>query len=427
MLRMNLIARVSAVLTATAMLIGSAQAQTQEICFSDTVPSTPTNWMDDVTVSQFDPSLGTLQSIRFTLTTSITGSAAAENLGNDNANVLLEFSSVINLTRPDGSVIMTDNPLVSFNDGLAPFDGTIDFAPPSGITHANLVANDTEIFNAPPPLSDLILFTGTGTVSLPVEAIATSNATGPGNVVYQFTQQATATLEVCYIYTPNTPPFFTQPTCNSTLALTAGVPFSFQVCAEDSDPADIVTLTSGPLPPGAVMNPALPQDGNPVCSTFEWTPTQADIGAFTITFTAVDTHGRTATCQVNLVVAECFQLLGRGGSGSQIFLGNTLYNTHITYVRLYFAVTMDDYPSFPVPQLTTGQWNFSVQTVMHNADMFPTNPDQWSQRLQVTVLPGGVVLGQLHDTVNGINQSISIHTDPDGVQRMSFPFTINGM
>jgi hypothetical protein len=412
---------------ATAILVGSAQAQTQEVCFTDSIPLTSTNWSDSVTIPKFDPMLGDLQSIRFTLTGNAQGTASAESLDTSPTVVTLQFSSTLTLTRPDNSVIVISIPLANFMDTFTAFDGTIDFAGTSGASHTGINATQSEVVNSPPPASDLVLFTGPGTITLPVTAVGSSIATGSGNLISQFLQQAAATVEVCYTYLPNTPPFFTEPTCNVTLPATAGVPITFNVCAADSDPNDVVTITSGALPPGATMTPPLPVSGNPICSTFDWTPGVADIGAYTITFTATDTHGRTATCQVNLIVAECFQLVGRGGGGSQIFLGNTLYNTHIANVRLAFAVTMTDRPTIVVPMIPTGQFSFSVQTLMHNADMFPTNPDQWSQRLRVTVQAGGIVTGELLDDWNGIHQNLEVFTDPNGVLRMGFPFTIDGM
>jgi hypothetical protein len=70
---------------------------------------------------------------------------------------------------------------------------------------------------SPPPASDLALFTGPignpGTITLPVSAVGTSVATGPGNIVSQFTQRARVDVQVCYNFLPNTPPFFT--TCNA--------------------------------------------------------------------------------------------------------------------------------------------------------------------------------------------------------------------
>ena len=56
------------------------------------------------------------------------------------------------------------------------------------------------------------------------------------------------------------------------------------------------------------MTPALPTSGNPVSSTFSWTPTAADAGTYVITFTATDNSGEQAglqtLCSITLVVTS---------------------------------------------------------------------------------------------------------------------------
>jgi hypothetical protein len=206
----------------------------------------------------------------------------------------------------------------------------------------------------------------------------------------------------------------------------AGVPLSFTVCAGDVDGTDTVTLT-GTLPAGATTVPALPASGNPVCVTVNWTPTAGQLGTSTFTFVATDTHQRTASCQIHVLVAECYQFIGRGGTGSVVNLGGVQWGTFLGAVRFTFPVTMIDRPSIKIPNLASGQLQFSMQTLMHNPDAFPLNPDQWSQRLRVTVLPGQMVLGDLFQTLNGIHQGLSTFTDPIGDRYVTFPFTIDGM
>jgi hypothetical protein len=206
---------------------------------------------------------------------------------------------------------------------------------------------------------------------------------------------------------------------------TAGVPVSFQVCASDKV-GDNITL-DGTLPAGATTTPALPTMGNPVCVTVDWTPTVGQLGDNLFSFTAVDSHLRTAACTIHVLVAECYQFIGRGGGGSNILLGGTNFPTFVGAVRLIYPVTMVSRPSIKIPSLATGQLDFSMQTVMHNPQVFPTNPDQWSNRLRVSILPGQQVVGQLLDTFNGIHQGLSTFTDPVGDRYVTFPFTIDGM
>lgn len=406
----------------------AAFAQTTSTqCFSDSIPLQSTNWNGTVSIPKFNPALGTLQTIQFTLSGNVQGTARAESLDASPTIVNTTFSANLTLTRPDMSVIVVTIPIANFSDSFTAFDGTIDFGGTSGITHPGINASDSDMATSPPPASDLALFTGVGNIVLPVNAMGSSIATGSGNVVTQFTTMAQCTVDVCYTYEVNTPPVFTEPTCGATYMASAGVPFSINICAADSNTNSVVTLTSGTLPPGATLTPTLPANGNPVCTTFTWTPSLADVGTTQICFTAVDNNLRTAACCFNIQIAECYQFLGRGSGNAGLTIGNLFWQSQLSTIRNTYPVTMTDRPNLRVPMLTTGQLSFSMQTLMHNPQAFPVNPDQWSNRLRVTVLPGGLVQGQLLGTLNGIHQSLATFTDANGDLYMTFPFTIDGM
>jgi len=87
----------------------------------------------------------------------------------------------------------------------------------------------------------------------------------------------------------NNPP--TAPACGSTTTVSVGNTLSFVVQSSDPDPGQTVTLNAAGLPAGATMTPLLPTSGNPVSSTFSWTPAAADVGTHVITFTATDNSG----------------------------------------------------------------------------------------------------------------------------------------
>jgi hypothetical protein len=175
------------------------------------------------------------------------------------------------------------------------------------------------------------------------------------------------------------------------------------------------------------MTPPLPAMGNPVCSTFEWTPTLNDVGTVQVCFIAVDNNNRTTQCCFDIMVAECFQFVGRGGGNAGLQIGNLFWQSQLASIRNTYPVTMTDRPSLRVPILSTGQLSFSMQTLMYNPEAFPTNPNQWSNRMRITVLPGGIVQGELLGTLNNIHQSLATFTDPNGDLHMTFPFLIDGM
>lgn len=69
------------------------------------------------------------------------------------------------------------------------------------------------------------------------------------------------------------------------------------------NPDTPVTLNVSGLPTGATMTPSLSLTGpSPVSSTFNWTPTAADGGARTVTYTATDSQGRQTFNSVSIFV-----------------------------------------------------------------------------------------------------------------------------
>lgn len=194
----------AASVTALGSQANAQQVQTQ--CFTANVTLQSTNWNNTMTFPKFDPAVGHLVGIDFTLSASALGSIKVESLDAAPSVVTTNLQAQITLTRPDLSVIVVTLPTATFTDNLAAFDGTIDFAGASGTTHANITASDSDSVSSPPPASDLVLFQGPafapGTISLPVGAAGTSSGSGAGNLVQIFNTSADASCTVCYRYLP---------------------------------------------------------------------------------------------------------------------------------------------------------------------------------------------------------------------------------
>lgn len=107
----------------------------------------------------------------------------------------------------------------------------------------------------------------------------------------------------------NNPPIFEPPSpCDTSIAASVGAPVSYSVVASDID-GDVVTLSAAGTPIGASHVPPLPAAGNPVSTTFSWTPTNADVGTHVIVYTATDGEESTE-CEVSITVEgqPCFTL-----------------------------------------------------------------------------------------------------------------------
>jgi len=107
---------------------------------------------------------------------------------------------------------------------------------------------------------------------------------------------------------PNPPlitaPLTKPPVCNTTQVVSVGNTRTFDVVALDPDQSDIVTLNVTGLPPGATMFPALPRAGNPVSSTFTWTPNASQVGLYIANFVASSSSGGFASCPTTIEVTN---------------------------------------------------------------------------------------------------------------------------
>lgn len=106
--------------------------------------------------------------------------------------------------------------------------------------------------------------------------------------------------------TTGTPPFFDYPPTpanGSVLNVAPGTPLNFTVSARDNDAGNTVTLSVAGAPVGSVFTPLLPASGNPVSSSFSWTPTMANLGNFVLNFNAQDNTLQSASTSLTIVVA----------------------------------------------------------------------------------------------------------------------------
>ena len=78
---------------------------------------------------------------------------------------------------------------------------------------------------------------------------------------------------------------------------------SFVVTGTDPDAGDVVTITATGVPGGASLSPPLPVSGpSPKSTTFSWTPSSAQVGMYTVSFTITDSHGYQALCDARITV-----------------------------------------------------------------------------------------------------------------------------
>ncbi len=191
--------RVLSVLVAAIAGVGTAHGAM--VSYSASIPPTSTDWTSSVSIPQFDPVLGTLDSVDIELRGEVSGNIQFESLDAANSTVTTSLSASIILMRPDLTVMASAAPFVSHVDPVSAFDGAIDFDGLSGRAYLNQSASALAGVSATSPSPDLALFTGTGTVSLPVTATGVAAADGAGNLLVAFLTQASANVSVIYNYT----------------------------------------------------------------------------------------------------------------------------------------------------------------------------------------------------------------------------------
>jgi hypothetical protein len=166
------------------------------------IAPTATNWALSAQAPQFDPALGNLQDIGFTLTGTLTGAIGVESIEILPSTVAAGISSTINLFAPGGGPVLSVAPAVSAGPSLSGFDGKIDFGGASGRTFAGLSATQTAqttyTIGMPGPQIPTAPFVGTGTVALPVTATANASLAGPLNLAARTQAAAGAEVSVQY-------------------------------------------------------------------------------------------------------------------------------------------------------------------------------------------------------------------------------------
>jgi len=190
------------VLGSCVALSSVGHAYTVSHCVS--VPLSSTNWNTTLSIPKFTGDCECLQSISFQLCGHVEGSAKFESMDASATTVMMNLQSTITLSRPDMSTLVVTIPLANTSDYVTAFDGVIDFGGTSGKTYAALAGDDVDSFVSTSP-SDFALFCGTGNINLPISALGTSNGSGAGNLILQFTTSASANATVTYTYDCGTP------------------------------------------------------------------------------------------------------------------------------------------------------------------------------------------------------------------------------
>lgn len=183
-------------------------------------------------------------------------------------------------------------------------------------------------------------------------------------------------------------PFFNPPSpCGQTLNVNVGAPLNYTVSATAATgfPGNQVTLSVTNAPAGLTHAPALPLSASGQNATAttnaSWTPTNAQIGTYVFNYTATDQLNQTATCQVTIIVSECYLLLG--DAPLNVIIPGSNGDRLLVDPFWVVPVTMESIPSWLIPPQIYG-WTGYAQVVMLNPLIFPNDPIRSSNGLSVT-------------------------------------------
>jgi len=182
-----------------------AAAADQTVCHDASLPQQRTEVDADLTVPQFDPTLGTLLEVSApSQTAHLVTDAQFQNIAQSAVVFSEDMQYTLTFTSPDG--LASPPALVGMiqripSTTLAPFSGTQNFQGPSSVSEPSTTrdASATPVSSSDPGV--LAAFTGSGTVAFHVQSgIAEVFNGAGGNVAAQIDTFVAAAAQVCYTY-----------------------------------------------------------------------------------------------------------------------------------------------------------------------------------------------------------------------------------
>ena len=184
---------------ALAVLMLACSAGAEIVSYTGFIPGDTTNWTYDVSLPRFDPALGVLESVTFTLCGEVYGIASFESLAPASSSISLDLSASIALDCPGATAELLVEPTMVMVESVGPYDGLLDWEGASG-RRLGFRADRSENTRSEVLLTDLEGYIGKGSIIVPVSANAVSRISGPGNLQSDITTIAEADVTVAYDY-----------------------------------------------------------------------------------------------------------------------------------------------------------------------------------------------------------------------------------
>lgn len=187
-LSMTLVCGVLIALAAATMIAGGASAAT--VWYEDSYGFEQTDWQHVLSVQQFDPTLGTLQSALVEMSGQVCGSIYLNNKSTFTISTGTgTLRAAISVAGP-GALLGPVNPTASLTATLGPGQSTTD----------NTKLSDVLTTSAMVSAGSLSNYIGTGSVDFLASALGTSYGNGLQNWEYIFQTNGKADVRVTYTY-----------------------------------------------------------------------------------------------------------------------------------------------------------------------------------------------------------------------------------
>lgn len=151
-------------------------------------------------VAQFNPALGTLNSVQIILNGTLNTHVKVENLDAAPSTINAEVSGNLSLQGPGSSTLLSVTPTITENStSLSAYDGTLDYGGTSGHDFGEQSASAQ---NSITLTSNLSAWQGSGNVALTETAQSSSTVSGSGNEQVHICSEGAGDVTVVYNYTP---------------------------------------------------------------------------------------------------------------------------------------------------------------------------------------------------------------------------------
>lgn len=176
------------------LLLAASEAKATTETFTATHSPSTTEWSDNFILQEFNPALGSLQSVYILASQSVSINGTVNNTATVSESFTFRAGSQLTVTLPGVLGFLQPSPLASAQAFNLPSGATAPYGPVNGSDSVNYT------YTLP---ADMANFIGAGTLTLPGSTLSQELISGGGgNITASLTTVSGATVEVQYTYLP---------------------------------------------------------------------------------------------------------------------------------------------------------------------------------------------------------------------------------